>query len=144
MRKFGTWFGRLMFCTLLTASLLLAGATQAASYCTSQGYSAYYEWIDSVSVGFAANLSGSNGGYGDYTGQTIELFLGPNPITLSPGFKSSLYTEYWRVWIDLNQDGDFSSDEIVYSGVSSGTLNGDIDIDQSALGGVTRMRVSMR
>lgn len=103
-----------------------------------------YEWISGVSIGSFSNSSGSNAGYADYTDQTIDLFPGPNPISLSPGFKSSTYTEYWRVWIDLNQDDNFTSDEIVYSGVSAGALNGDINISDTALLGMTRMRVSMR
>ena len=46
-------------------------------------------------------------------------------VSLTPGFSSSTYTEYWKVWIDYNKNGDFTDPgEEVYSGVSTGTVSG--------------------
>ena len=114
------------------------------AYCSSQGNNTSYEWIDSVTVGSLTNPSGSNNGYLDATQQVIDLSAGSVPISLEPGFRSSSYTEQWRVWIDFNQDDTFQATEQVYSGSSSGSLNGSITIPNDALNGETRMRVSMR
>ena len=54
---------------------------------------------------------------------------------------------YWRVWVDLNQDGDFNdSGELRISGYSNSTrlLYAYMLIPSSAQLGQTRMRVSMR
>ena len=65
-------------------------------------------------------------------------------VTLTPGFASSSYTEYWKIWIDYNADGDFSdAGEEVFSNTSSSTVNGSFTVASSA-NGSTRMRISMK
>jgi len=116
------------------------------TYCSTKGNSVSDEWIDYVSIGGIANTTGANGGYGDFTSQTGSLPYGSNTILFSAGFSGSAYTEYWKVWIDFNQNGTFDSSELMVSGSSSssGTLSGTFTVPTTAISGTTRMRVSMK
>lgn len=117
-------------------------------YCTSQGGNANYEWIANVALGTLNNASGSNSGYGDYTSLSTELASGTTyPITLTPGFANSAYNEYWRVWIDFNQDGDFEDNgEMAYDAENSNKteVTGALIVPSTATLGATRMRVVMK
>ncbi|NIM12380.1 MAG: hypothetical protein GTO45_09720 [Candidatus Aminicenantes bacterium] len=115
------------------------------TYCTSSGNSQSYEWIARVRVANLDNSSGASG-YTDFTSKTANLTKGASAsVYLYPGFASSSYNEYWKIWIDLNHDGDFSdSGEEVFSGSGSSTVSGSFTVPTSALSGSTRMRVSMR
>jgi chitodextrinase/C1A family cysteine protease len=114
-----------------------------ATYCTSQGNSQTYEWIASVKVGAYTKSSGASK-YSDFTGTPISITTGGNSITLTPGFSGSSYSEYWAVWIDLNNNQSFAdAGELVYSGSGASALNGTITIPASA-SGTARMRVSMK
>src|SRR6056297_426401 len=115
------------------------------SYCTSAGNDASYEWISSVDIGSFNYSSGSDGGYADYTSETVTLTQGSTvDVTLTPGFNSSTYQEYWKIWIDFNNDKDFEdSGELVFSGNGSSAVSGSIDVPSTATG-TTRMRVTMK
>ncbi|HSM63943.1 MAG TPA: GEVED domain-containing protein, partial [Gillisia sp.] len=116
------------------------------SYCTSKGNSVADEYIDYVSIGGISNTTGANGGYGDFTSQSGNLPYGSNTILFSAGFSGSAYTEYWKIWIDYNQNGTFESSELMVSGSSSSsaTLSSAFTVPTSAISGPTRMRVSMK
>ncbi|MBL6444977.1 M4 family metallopeptidase [Fulvivirga sp. 29W222] len=118
------------------------------TYCASQGNNVTDEWIDLVSLGSINNATGANGGYGDFTSLSTDLARGNSyTINFSAGFASTSYTEYWSVWVDFNQDGDFNdSGEQVATGSSSSsaTLSGTVAVPASAALGSTRMRVSMK
>ncbi len=116
------------------------------NYCNSQGNSSYYEWISNVTLGSFSNSSGS-AGYSDFTGLTANVTAGSSySISISPAFSGTIYQEYFRVWIDFNQDGDFTDagEEVFAAGPTSATVSGTITIPTSALNGNTRMRVSMK
>ena len=116
------------------------------TYCSSGGNNSSYEWIDFVGLNNLSNSSGNDGGYADYTNLTANLPYGSNTVTVSAGFSGSLYTEYWSVWIDYNQDGTFASSEEVISGSvrTSGNASGSFTVPSSAQSGTTRMRVQMK
>jgi len=118
------------------------------STCTAPTANTYYEFIESVVMGDINNNSGNNNGYANFTDMNTTVAPGSSVnITLTPGFSfSAAYNEYWRVWIDFNQDGDFDEiDEMVYtSGASQTAVSGAIAIPLSAVNGNTRMRVIMR
>ena len=122
------------------------GSTPPPTYCASQGNNTNYEWIERFQFGSIDNTSGNNSGYGDFTNLSTSLTAGGSvSVTLVPGFASSSYTEYWRIWIDYNQDGDFDdSGELLTENSSTGTLSGTLNISSSALPGTTRLRVSMK
>ena len=117
------------------------------TYCTIKGNSVNYEYIDLVQLGSINNVTGANGGYGDFTSQSTTLVTGSsNTISFSPGFKSSTYKENWKIWIDFNHDGDFSdSGEEIVSGstTTSGTSSSSFTVPAGATLGATRMRVVM-
>ncbi|MCK4761635.1 MAG: PKD domain-containing protein [Candidatus Aminicenantes bacterium] len=117
---------------------------QPISYCASQGNDYSYEWIAGVNVGDIANSSGA-AGYTDFTSITGSLTAGANAgVSLTPGFASSSYSEYWIIWIDYNADGDFTdSGEQVFSGNGTSTVSGSFTV-QAGASGITRMRVSMK
>jgi PKD repeat protein len=114
------------------------------TYCASQGNNFSYEWISNVQFGSFNNSSGASG-YTDFTGLTINMDAGENvSLSLTPDFSSTVYTEYWKVWIDYNKDGDFTdAGEEVFSDVSNTTVSGSFNVLSSA-SGTTRMRVSMK
>lgn len=117
----------------------------ANCYCYSEAASTQYEWIQKVLFGGIINNSGNDQGYGQFTEHTANLTTGESyPITLKPGFSGSAYWEYWTVWIDFNQDGDFEDEgEQVYNTIFYNEINGTIPIPATAEIGETRMRIAM-
>ncbi len=117
------------------------------SYCASKGSNSNYEWIAKVVVGDFSNSS-SAAGYTDFTSKTINLTAGQTyNISLTPGFASTTYDEYFKVWIDYNHDGDFDdSGELVYDpgSMTQSTISGSFTVPSTAAGVTTRMRVSMK
>jgi PKD repeat protein len=113
-------------------------------YCASQGNTFSMEWIAGVEVGTMNNASGA-AGYTDFTGITCDLEGGTTVnVVLTPGFSGSTYTEYWKIWVDYNDDHDFEdAGEEVFSGVGSSTVSGSFTV-ASGIDRVTRMRVSMK
>ncbi|MFH1999621.1 MAG: C25 family cysteine peptidase [Planctomycetota bacterium] len=105
-----------------------------------------YEYVNRVQAGSIDNTSGNNGGYGDYTAITANMEEGASyPVTLTPGFVSGSYTEYWKLWIDLNHDGDFTdTGEELFSGSGSSAVSGAITIPSGTAPVTTRMRVAMK
>jgi PKD repeat protein len=116
----------------------------AIPYCTSQGNNNNYEWISRVVVAGMDNSSGA-AGYTDFTSITCNLTSGNNAsVSLTPGFASSSYTEYWKIWIDYNGDHDFTdTGEEVFSGSGSSTVSGSFTV-ASGIDITTRMRVTMK
>jgi hypothetical protein len=120
------------------------------TYCASKGNSTADEWIASVQIDAftnASNQAQSSAGYTDYFNQTINLTTGVVPVTLTPGFAGSAYNEYWKIWVDLNEDGDFDDvGELLYDpgAVTNAASSGNMTIPASAVGKTTRLRVSMK
>jgi len=60
---------------------------------------------------------------------------------------SQVGNKYWNVWIDYNQDGDFTDagEQVMnLNSTSTGTLSSNITIPLNAILGNTRMRVAMK
>jgi Zn-dependent metalloprotease len=116
----------------------------AVPYCTSSGGSQSYEYIAGVAVADLNNSSGASP-YTDFTVYTAHLTQGQSAsVSLTPGFVSGSYTEYWKIWVDYNGDHDFAdSGEEVFSGSGSSVVSGSFTVPGSAPLGDTRMRVSM-
>jgi len=133
------------------ATQLLTGfitVTEKANfnYCSSSSLSADKEWIAGVSLSELNKISGSSL-YSDFTQNTATLLLGATEtIRLIPGFSKNSQREYWKVWIDFNQDGDFDdADEDVFSTLNAKSeVTGSVLVPVNALTGTTRMRVSMK
>ena len=130
-----------------SASSTLSVTTSDATleYCSSEGSTYSYEWISEVVIGDYTNSS-SSAGYTDFTSETITLEAGSSvSVSLTPGFSSSSYNEYWKIWIDYDKDYEFADDELVFDAgsLSSSTVTGTINVLSTATG-TTRMRVSMK
>ena len=116
------------------------------AYCASQGNNSSYEWISQVVVGSTTNNSGA-AGYSDFTGVTVNTNQGSSyNVSITPSFSGSTYNEYYRIWVDFNQDYDFADagEQVFAAGPSTTTVTGSITIPASALTGNTRMRVTMK
>jgi agmatine/peptidylarginine deiminase/PKD repeat protein len=128
----------------ISKSSFITVSEVTSSYCSSNGDDTSYEWISSVKIGdFNKNSDASVTGYSDYTADIIPVVANNDiAIVLTPGFKSSKYNEYWKIWIDFNKDGDFSdTGEEVFSGKSDAVINATIAIPDREVN--TRMRVTM-
>jgi Zn-dependent metalloprotease len=113
-------------------------------YCASQGNTFSMEWIAGVQVGTMNNTSGA-AGYTDFTSITCDLEGGTTVnVVLTPGFNGGPWTEYWKIWIDYNDDHDFEdAGEEVFSGASTSVVSGNFTVT-SGINKVSRMRVSMK
>jgi trimeric autotransporter adhesin len=113
------------------------------NYCASKSSNSSYEWIKSIQIGSFTNTSGA-AGYTDFTTKTISVNPGSTiSITLTPGFTSSSYNEFWKIWIDYNKDGDFTdSGEEVFSTSGKSAITGTFAVQNLSVS--TRMRISMK
>jgi len=116
------------------------------SYCSSNGTNSSFEWINKVVLGSINNTSGNNGGYFNYTSLSTNLSAGSSYTTnLTPGFASSAYLEYWRVWIDYNNDLDWNdAGEQVGQGTGTSIVNVTFTVPAGTAAGTKRMRVAMK
>jgi PKD repeat protein len=119
-------------------------AGNVLEYCAAKGTSFKYEWVAGVTLGGFSKTSGA-AGYSDFTAETVSLKKGETAsVKLKPGFSGSSYTEYWRIWADLNRDGDFEdAGEKLFEGSGTGEVSGSLTIPATAAAGLTRLRVAM-
>ena len=113
-------------------------------YCASQGTTYSMEWIARVQMSNVDNSSGA-AGYTNFTNITCNL-TGDDTVNviLTPGFSGGVWTEYWRIWIDYNDDHDFEdAGELVFSGYGNSVVSGSFTV-APGIDKVTRMRVSMK
>ena len=103
------------------------------------------EWIASFKIDGNTFSTGDNNGY-VLTEDPFLLVTGQTySFTIEPGFGGQPLEEYYRIWLDIYQDGDFTQSDIIYdSGTTSeGTVTGSLTIPITATLGSTRMRVQM-
>ncbi|WP_299524207.1 GEVED domain-containing protein [uncultured Lutibacter sp.] len=129
-------------------TVTISTLTQSLTYCASKGNSVADEYISKVQIGTINNSSAGGNGYSDHTSISTNLDKGEQAtITITPKWNGSLYNEGYSVWIDYNQDGDFTdAGEQVWTKSASQTtpVSGSFTIPTSATNGATRMRVSMK
>ncbi|MGG8495850.1 GEVED domain-containing protein, partial [Tenacibaculum sp. TC6] len=118
------------------------------TYCASKGDSVADEYIQRVQLGSIDNASGAGNGYSDHTSLSANLAKGTShTITITPKWTGTVYNEGYGVFIDYNQDGDFSdSGETVWTKAASKDtpVSGSFTVPSGALEGSTRMRVILR
>jgi PKD repeat protein len=115
------------------------------TYCTSGSVSSATEWISQVKFGTFVKASGSST-YSDFMATQIPTAPGSTvPLVLTSGFSGKARKEFWKIWIDYNNDGDFTdAGENVYSATGpKGSVSGSLIISSSA-SGQARMRISMK
>lgn len=113
-------------------------------YCVPLAINNGPDYINSVLIGSTSSNTGQgSNGYMLYEAPIFSLTGGQSfSVTLSP-FNSKT-RNFWRIWIDFNQDGDFlDADEAVYTvNNKKGPVSGTISIPVYT--GQTRMRIAMR
>lgn len=140
--------GLSVFSSSFFANSLGCGACLDFVYCEAKGNDSSGEWIESIGIGPITNASGNDTGYGNFTDNAPVLETGISyPVELVPGYSGFAFNEYWRIWVDLNQDGVLTDPtELVFDsgdGISD-TVRGQLVLPHNALGGSTRMRIAMR
>lgn len=119
------------------------GSTQAPpALCASSGNNANYEWINSVTLGGYVNTSGRNGGYLNMTGSTaVQANSLSIPVTLQRGGN---YTEYWAVWLDVNRDGQLTTNERIFAQSGASNISSVLNMPSGVTSGQYLMRISMK
>ncbi|MDA3866396.1 MAG: T9SS type A sorting domain-containing protein [Salinivirgaceae bacterium] len=119
---------------------------EADAYCTSRGENTNGEWIESIGFGGYNIESGNNNGYHKNLNFNISVTQGESyQLALKPGFNSNTYSEYWKIYADLNQDEDFNDEgELLYYNNGASTVNGSLTIPANAYTGATRIRFIMK
>ena len=115
------------------------------SICVSAGRITSHEHIQKVVLNTIDNTSNKEG-YGDFLSINTDLQKGQAyPITLTPS-STATYNQFWNVWIDFNQDGDFDDvGERVLSEIGVGAVQGSISVPTTNIfNGSTVMRVTMQ
>jgi hypothetical protein len=123
------------------------GACIDFEYCESSGETTEFEWIQSVQIEDLLFESGDNEGYVFYEGTNI-IFSSEHTyqFTLTPGFAGTSYNEYFKVWLDINQNGQFDNDELIFDAGSAQAepLITNITMPENMPEGFTRMRIAMQ
>ena len=119
------------------------------NYCASNGNSVSDEYISRVQLGSIDNSTGAAAsGYASFISQSTDLAKGSsNTITVTPTWTGTVYSEGYAVFIDYNQDGDFTdAGETVWTqaATTSTPVSGSFTVPAGAADGNTRMRVSMQ
>lgn len=117
-------------------------------YCDAIGNQPWVEWIDNVNFGSINNTSFKEL-YGDFTNLVTEAEQGVSyPLNLNPGLSWPGHQTdlFWRVWIDFNQDGDFSDagEMVVEANNGKDPVATTVTIPATAVVGLTRMRVAVK
>lgn len=117
--------------------------TQTPSqYCSAKGASTSYEFINQVKLNNYTVTSGNNSGY--YTNTTpLNANRGTNTIDVIAGYARSQYTEYFSVYVDLDNNNAFTGAELLTSG-SGQFIRNSLVIPASTTLGLHKMRVLMK
>lgn len=124
------------------------GSCTEYAYCNDFHNSSSQEWIESFFIGEEVMVSGqSPSGYSNFAGTTVFKLdrNADHNFTLNAGYKSSSFAERFKVFIDLNQDGIWDADELLFK-TKTPFRNQIIDsfyIPVTAKTGYTRMRIML-
>ncbi|MFT6415431.1 MAG: Zn-dependent metalloprotease/chitodextrinase [Dokdonia sp.] len=123
------------------------GGGGGSSYCSSASTNVNDEYIGRVQVGTIDNTSGAQF-YTDFTSVSTSLSEGSTyTVTVTPVWTGTIYNEGYAVWIDYNNDNDFSdAGELVWSQAASTAtpVSGSFTVPSGTSATSTRMRVSMK
>ena len=147
--SFSSWLsGYVSYPSTTVAPPALFGGSTGGSYCASQGNNINDEYIGRVRLNTIDNTSGATSGYTDHTSISTSLSKGTAyTVTINPTWTGTVYSEGYAVWIDYNQDGDFTDagEQVFTQAATQNTqVAGSFTVPTSATDGATRMRVSMK
>ena len=122
-------------------STILSVTTPDILYCDPSGGNTGFSHTALVKLGSINNASGDDGGYGDYTHLSTDVQKG-GTYTISAATNSGFGggSNKFRAWIDYNQDGKFSDDEIVLEQDSPASQS--FTVPSNIKSGITGLRVS--
>jgi len=136
---------------VLAATLIFSNISNAMAqtYCNAQGNSTADEWIESINIGSFSNTSGDNSGYLNNTSNQIELTGGESySVSFNTGYTdpSNPFTEHWRVWIDIDDNGSFEADEMLIDSGAGVTNNLTTSLALPTIENTTqtKMRIAMK
>jgi hypothetical protein len=114
-------------------------------YCSSRSEKPWWEWIDRVEFG-DINHPSFKKQYGNFIHVATPAPIGATmDLSITPAFSWDVYEEFFRVWIDFNQDGDFDdNNEQVLEEKGTSKISMPVTIPDDAALGSTKMRVAMR
>lgn len=118
-----------------------------SEYCQSKGHSTSMEWIEHVEIANIKRVSASDNGYVDASNLVANMETGKTyTLTFKAGMNRANFNEFWRMWIDYDQNGKFDDTELVFGRISSSTspMTRAIRIPASAKTGLTKMRIAMK
>ena len=142
-------------CTNSSLSNTSSVATFTSSYCTSvPATNSFNDGITNVTFNTINNSTSANAGndYNNYTNISTNVTQGMSyNLSVSVNTDGN-YTQYQKVWIDWNKDGDFDDVGESYElGTATNVSNGisslcpfNITVPTDAVIGTTRMRVSSK
>jgi hypothetical protein len=115
------------------------------SICFSKSERPWQEWIERIQFGSIDHLS-FKAPYGNYSTTIAEVMPGQQlTLSITPAFSWEVFEEYFRGWIDFNQDGDFDdAGELVLETSGAGTVNAIVSVPDDVVSGDARMRISMQ
>lgn len=133
------------FTNTITSSTSCGNCTEL-DYCTFPFIDSGDEWIDTFTISDLKSISGkSQNGYQNFAGQSL-LKLTPGkeyPFSIKAAYSGQAYKDYYRLLIDLNQNGIweeneqlFKTPEPVQFGVTS-----NVSIPNNTTLGITKMRI---
>ena len=113
-------------------------------YCASQSTNYSQEYINKFTLGTFVNTSAGST-YTDFTSLNIPVQSNKKyTVIITPKFSGSKKQEYFKVWIDYNNDFDFEDQgENVITGTKNGELRASFTTP-SGMTGTKRMRVAMK
>jgi hypothetical protein len=136
-------------CTVIDYGQILDVFTNISS-CPSQGLSTS-DWVSLVHLNSLDNVTGFDAGYGDYTSLTPpDLTKGAvYTLNFNASTNQSTHLQYFRAWIDFDNDGFFSDAERIASVSANSygpTLSSVFTVpdDPAYPLGTTKMRVSVK
>ncbi|WP_235295875.1 S8 family serine peptidase [Portibacter marinus] len=116
-------------------------------YCLPPPLENFGEWIESVTLDGQLAETGEDFGYGNYAGFfDLDLRVGTEiELKVNKGFTDISFEEWVKVWIDINVDGMFSDDELVFDEgeATENNIDTTIIVQGDVSPGLTRMRVGM-
>lgn len=133
--------------TITTERTKGCGACLDNDYCTSLGENSSDEYIQTLAIGEFEFNTGNNGGYVFFDDSDLSLIRGETySIQANPGFSGQQFDEYFKIWIDFNQSGSFTTSEIILESEagSPNAVSGEFTVPEGADLGSTRMRVAMK
>ena len=124
------------------------GSCTGNVYCTIGRKDATQEWVESFTLNNIVNKSGTSvGGYRDFTGlNKMSLDVGKEyDFIINAGYAGSAFPDYFKIYMDFDQNGKWTSDELVFKSSTALTneIKGKIKIPIKAINGFTKLRLIM-